>query len=840
MHVVTMAAGNVTNDTRVKRQALSLARGGLRTTVLSRQAGTSAQVRPLGDAMLLRVPVPTAVQTAVLARRARRRAWRPLPAAVADEESRQLLLRRRDAREQADALRAERAVVPAGPRRRLAAALARRSVTAARWVDERVGEAWAEFDERFSGTALGASWRRTLDGLVDDLELGFGPLLDELAPDVVHAHDMHVLGVAVHAARRAAAAGRSLKVVYDAHEYVPGLAVAGAFTPRSIAAWADLEAEYVRHADRVVAVSAATAEAIQQRFGLDRRPDVVLNVPVADGAHDGPRLREVCGLADDVPLLVYAGVLRDVRGVDTSIAALHELPGVHLAVVCVPDSRTRPALRLAERARQEGLGERVHLVDPVQPGQVVGYLASADVGLVPMLGGWLNHELTLPNKLFEYVAARLPVVASDLRSLGSVVREHRLGETFAPGDAADLARAVRAVLDDLDRYRASVADPQVQRRFSWQAQEEVLHRVYSEVLGVPVGPRVGDPPVRSLQERPVRRPAPAPGEPRRVLLGPLNTAGQASALAGAAGRHLRDVTAESLMLGRRRGDPVVDLAVTRDAYRRDLLWQTGALRHLLQEVTDVVVEDGLPLAGTVHGEDGVEQALILADAGVRPAFWLVAPTGSPEFDAALERLQRWREYLEPELLVTDPAAVPLVDDARWLPLVLDAPAAAGGSAVWPGRAVPVVSAVRPAPEVRDVLAGLAASGRVTYRPDEPGAADVVVVAGTAGGSLAAVRALARGAVVLAAADGLAPVVDVADGGVRTALERVLADPATALAVAGGGPGYVRDVHDGRRSAQVLGAVLGLGTSSEPRPAPTLDWAAASSGRPPGAPDGGDQ
>ena len=82
-------------------------------------------------------------------------------------------------------------------------------------------------------------------------------MIDQLRPDVIHAHDMQVVGIAAQAVERARAAGRDVPWVYDAHEFVPGLSEYGPRTRRVIAAWADLEQEYVRGATRVVTVSPA-------------------------------------------------------------------------------------------------------------------------------------------------------------------------------------------------------------------------------------------------------------------------------------------------------------------------------------------------------------------------------------------------------------------------------------------------------------------------------------------------------------------------------------------------------------------------------------------------------
>src|SRR5690606_22846539 len=123
-----------------------------------------------------------------------------------------------------------------------------------------------------------ARWRTEHPEILD-LEVAFGHVVDALAPDVIHAHDMHVIGIARPASARAGRAGRRVPWVYDAHEYVPGLSQYGRRSARVIEGWADLENEFIRDADRVVTVSDAIADALRETYGLRRRPTVVLNIP---------------------------------------------------------------------------------------------------------------------------------------------------------------------------------------------------------------------------------------------------------------------------------------------------------------------------------------------------------------------------------------------------------------------------------------------------------------------------------------------------------------------------------------------------------------------------------
>ncbi|WP_160312827.1 glycosyltransferase family 4 protein [Jiangella alkaliphila] len=303
--------------------------------------------------------------------------------------------------------------------------------------------------------------------------------LRRLRPGVVHVHDIYLLGAAVRFARASARDGRPVRVVYDAHEYVLGLANVA---PRRVAALRLLEERFISAVDRVVTVSDPLADLLQRDHGLAERPLVVLNAPVesASGAAVRP-LREVAGVAAGTPLLVYAGGLVVERGVQTVVDALPELPGVQLVVVVNrPGSMTR---WLQARATALGVGDQLHFAPFVPPDQVAAYISSATLGLSPLLRA-PNHDVAVTNKFCEYLAAGLPIVTSDTPAQAALVRELDLGTVHQAGDAADCARAVRAALADHDRLAARMrADSELRHRFSWAAQVEVIRGLYESVAG---------------------------------------------------------------------------------------------------------------------------------------------------------------------------------------------------------------------------------------------------------------------------------------------------------------------------------------------------------------------
>lgn len=318
-------------------------------------------------------------------------------------------------------------------------------------------------------------WRRDLPEL-HRYEAAVGGFVDALEPDLVHVHDVFHLGVAVRAKRRAAARGRVMRVVYDAHEHVPGLPI----EPRKRAGYVDLEREYVPEVDAVVTVSPGLIRLVAERFGMEAA--LVLNAPDPGTFEETTPLRSVVDLTDDVDLAVYVGGLAAHRGAEDLVEALSLLPPTtHLVFVTNAVGGYVDTLRA--HAAALGVGDRLHLAPYVAPEAVVAYIASADVSVIPLSREVANYEVALPNKLFQSIHAGVPVAVSDNPDMAAFVTEHGIGEVFAGGDPASMAAAIASVLADRASYRSRASAPTLVDETAWPTQVERLVATY-ERLGV--------------------------------------------------------------------------------------------------------------------------------------------------------------------------------------------------------------------------------------------------------------------------------------------------------------------------------------------------------------------
>lgn len=242
-----------------------------------------------------------------------------------------------------------------------------------------------------------------------------------------------------------------------------------------------MERAVLSHADLRLAVSAELAGEVE-RVSPGRRTQVLANgvdVAMFGGPAAQPPARQMFGLAPESGVIAFAGTLRPWHGLDVAIKALPALPGVLLAVA--GDGPVRADLELL--AQQQGVADRVRWLGQLPQAQVRQLLAAADVAVAPYpaLAGFGYSPL----KLYEYLAAGVPVVASDIGQVAEVLGGGRWGRLVPPGDPAALAVAVRSVLADPvgSRALAGVARRMALREHSWQARAEQVTAMVRSGIG---------------------------------------------------------------------------------------------------------------------------------------------------------------------------------------------------------------------------------------------------------------------------------------------------------------------------------------------------------------------
>lgn len=271
--------------------------------------------------------------------------------------------------------------------------------------------------------------------------LGYEALLRSIQADVYIGHNVETLVPTCHAAKANDAAA-----MFDCMEFYSDMGDGQNRLDRRIIE--RMERTYLPQCALVLASSEEMADALAATYRM-RRPLGLYNVPPTDPHH---HICEHPGLS----LYWRNSVIGfGQRGLQDALEAMLNVPNdvtLHLQGRLPTDGGVQLRARIVEL----GLDGRVFIHGPYSPPDAVRTASQYCVGLCLERSGIRNHDLTVSNKMFDYLMAGLVVITSDLPSLRGVIERSQGGLCFEPGNPADLAAKINIVRDDRD-FRLTLA-----------------------------------------------------------------------------------------------------------------------------------------------------------------------------------------------------------------------------------------------------------------------------------------------------------------------------------------------------------------------------------------------
>ncbi len=288
-------------------------------------------------------------------------------------------------------------------------------------------------------------------------------------PHLVHAHDVNTLPTAWLAARLSQA-----RLVYDAHEISTSREGYDSF--RRLVGL--VEKVLMPKVDGSITTTDARAKYFARAYGV-ARPTVLQNRPRLTHCETSNRIREELGLTAPWPIIIYQGGLQQGRGLEKLIQTAKEVPNAYFVLI----GGGRLTQSLIQLREDLGLQQRVHFIPTVALSELPKYTASADIGVQPIENTCLNHYTTDSNKLFEYLIAGLPVVATDFPEIRRIVRNNNVGLLVPANNSPALARALNQLVTDLELRRKLANNARsTASTLNWEEQEARLVNLYQHIL----------------------------------------------------------------------------------------------------------------------------------------------------------------------------------------------------------------------------------------------------------------------------------------------------------------------------------------------------------------------
>lgn len=286
--------------------------------------------------------------------------------------------------------------------------------------------------------------------------------------DVLVANDLDTL-----AANYLASRIKRKPLVYDSHEYyteVPELI--GRPIVKSIWTW--LEKRFVPKVNAAYTVCDSIAEVYRGLYKVDFK--VVRNLPVCS---TDEKLEHTEKSTIQPKIILYQGALNLGRGIEATIRSMQYIDGAELWLVGDGDL-TAQLKQLVEELK---LKAKVKFLGRLPISKLSEITCQSDLGISLEEDLGLNYRFSLPNKLFDYIQAGVPVLVSNLPEMRRIVEQFQIGAIAETHQRKDLAEKIKSVLFDVEKNTLWKENLKVAaQELCWENEEVILQEIYKPFL----------------------------------------------------------------------------------------------------------------------------------------------------------------------------------------------------------------------------------------------------------------------------------------------------------------------------------------------------------------------
>ena len=294
--------------------------------------------------------------------------------------------------------------------------------------------------------------------------------------DIYHANELTALPAAFLAASL-----RRKKLVFEIYDLQFPVPLTGIGFWRHVGA--SLYGFLLPRCAGVIVTSAYHGEEVKKRYKV-KKMALLRNVPLYRRVEKSDRLRQRLGLAAHVRIALYQGNIQADRELERLVyAARHLEPNI--VIVMMGRGMQGVPEQLQELIAREGVADRVKIIPEVPYAELLDWTASADIGLTLFSPEYsLSIRYTLPNKLFEYLMAGLPVLSMKLEAIAEVLQNYEVGSIIQSLEPSEIALGINSMLAEpevLERMKQNALKIACER-FNWEKERVHLLRFYRELL----------------------------------------------------------------------------------------------------------------------------------------------------------------------------------------------------------------------------------------------------------------------------------------------------------------------------------------------------------------------
>lgn len=282
--------------------------------------------------------------------------------------------------------------------------------------------------------------------------------------NIILANDLDVLPACYFASKI-----KKIDLVYDSHElFSEGPELQGRNFVQNF--WRSLENYFLPKIKKQYTVSPSIVEFYGKKY--QNNMGVIRNIPLLQDKE----ITEEVSFPTKNRTILYQGVLNPGRGIKPMIKALQFIENLDLIII----GYGKVENELKEFVVNQNMQNRVHFLGRIERDRLFNYTRKATLGMVLEEPLGLSFQYSLPNKLFDYIHAELPIVAGTLPEISRIVKKHKVGVMVEDYSPEKIAKTVKNLLDNSTLYNTIKENQRkAKEELCWEIESKKLDKYFT-------------------------------------------------------------------------------------------------------------------------------------------------------------------------------------------------------------------------------------------------------------------------------------------------------------------------------------------------------------------------
>lgn len=265
-----------------------------------------------------------------------------------------------------------------------------------------------------------------------------------------------------------------IKVIYDAHELETEKANFKGFR-KNISKI--IERIFIKFTHGVIVVGDAIADHYKKMYPSMERPFVVLNTPSYKEITKKDLFRENFNIKKEQIIFLYQGALSQGRGIEIILDTFKNRKDKNSVIVFMGYGALQDEIINITKVYKN-----IFFQPAVPHNIILDYTSSADVGISGLvdLSSCLSYYYSLPNKIFEYLMAELPIIVPNAIEMKNFILEKQVGVVLNENNCEELNKAINYMIE-IDRNKFHLNIINTKKTYNWEFQEKVLMKLYNNL-----------------------------------------------------------------------------------------------------------------------------------------------------------------------------------------------------------------------------------------------------------------------------------------------------------------------------------------------------------------------